>query len=1415
MKIESIFGLDIPSTKLVSKLKAISFHPTNNRIALAFRKEIYEYDISTGSRLASFKTESEVTHIAHSSTHSVLVAALHNGCFSILDLNTNTLTAFHIPIKKEEGRSPSCFSLSNTRPMVFYSRAPSKFFGKDNIVYGMEMFSDSKHRVEYTHKKQITAITTHPSKSMMASASSDGIIKIWETNSHNLVFQIEEYEGNRKERQPVTSLCFYDNGSSSDFDLLVSGTREGNIKVWFIPINSSNNPQQQQQPRVVSYINTEEGINSLLFHPIFPCLLYLNAKGCLNALDVGHLIYSTSGGPKMKSLLSEFEMLEPYYAALHRTRETKKRNIPIVNASIHPKSGLIAFYGKNFQISELNSRVIKGTIVADRFPVFQIYDSTNPQSVLPQSATINCNLEMLLSPKKHVNSDELIPDSGTLDYNIPFTTIPYIDVLSKAPNYSLLAYELKKEKVQVLISSLRATQDLYPYYRLTKSKYSNNRRSLLLFYEKLLNSSNTYESDVSKYFFTKIDDVSSKALPQIQKGVDGGFLNDFGRDYVVLSEGGDVLKVYLNNELQSDIKLKQKLKYISTSPFDKSILYCTTNTNQLGFATSIEDKTQKRLQFDSSKVFHLRDNETLIDIQWQREPCCNEMCLIGVLTSRRVMILSQDLSCLACVESPSLQCFYFQSILWMGTVLLYNTKQAIYCLYPYGQTNLTNTSVGTLDQNDAVLCAALCDRVYFISHKDRVPVITCRYINIVEPLLLGILSIPKEKLNNEQKGDLLKKVTERFDCRSISEKTLICLEQASYPDLATELITNSVFNFSWELRLRLAKSSMNFSYALEVLISQHDVESHHRNGFVDSNSKFYHHFIDLATTALEYGQFSVALKCFDMINDVWGLFNLFATTGNANGLKLLAFRCKDSPDFYSIFTACTLLIGEENLYINNEDFDVKIHDWPLKVSVHREFEVSTEIKGRMLAVDKKDQLTQSNNNLPLLTNAPSIGIPTQNVNEDEISKIDTKDLFKWLGYTSELELSKENWEEIGFKDEFGAGGKVDDDEMSTIEVSKAKSSTSSGLEKINLPPVPVDIKHSTSSPTVSDNQTSHDHHNEKSEVDEDTSDVMSTKEKKNKDDNTDSDSSDEEEDEYDRKTKVFQGLKIKEEVIYKEASANDIRSSMAGLGGLSLGGGATSSRNRRRRGTLKEPIAPINEQSSTESDEKSTSSASLKKEKEEDKLKLVNIDPAQCLKDGMTAIEKGDFKEARNQITNALSALVKDNTQILKKNNIILCVNYKLLIYLLAKIRVIEGQNDTKELARLATFASQTNVINKHKFVCYNMAIKRNLNASNFGITSVVIKQFLPLSESVPKLKEELQKRYEECGQHNFVNNDKELEASFNKSSQENPIKFCWKTFALLGQHHSKCSYCSALFANSDQLESTCPFCTYGNIEEQ
>ena len=191
-----------------------------------------EYDLISGSRVAQYTTESEITHLEHAHTHNVLVAALKNGCFSALDLTSHTLTAFHVPIKSSEKRPVSYFAISRTRPFMFYVR------DKGLAVSGIEMFADSKNRVEYTHRKQISCITVHPKKNVMASASIDGNIRIWNTESHQIVASFEEYGTDKNQRSAVTTLCFFSNYGSSkgntQHDLLVTGTRSGKLQIWYI-----------------------------------------------------------------------------------------------------------------------------------------------------------------------------------------------------------------------------------------------------------------------------------------------------------------------------------------------------------------------------------------------------------------------------------------------------------------------------------------------------------------------------------------------------------------------------------------------------------------------------------------------------------------------------------------------------------------------------------------------------------------------------------------------------------------------------------------------------------------------------------------------------------------------------------------------------------------------------------------------------------------------------------------------------------------------------------------------------------------------------------------------------------------------------------------------------------------------------
>jgi hypothetical protein len=149
------------------------------------------------------------------------------------------------------------------------------------------------------------------------------------------------------------------------------------------------------------------------------------------------------------------------------------------------------------------------------------------------------------------------------------------------------------------------------------------------------------------------------------------------------------------------------------------------------------------------------------------------------------------------------------------------------------------SSICTLDTPDCVLVTVLSDRLIFASNQKNSVKLVMRFIRIIEPLLSSILSV-----NDSDRDKQLQLACSRFDCRFISEKVLNLLEKNGYSNLSNELISESQFSFDWKLRYKLAKTSLNFSYAFNILSNSY-FEKNEDDEYCDSNSEFYLYFIEL------------------------------------------------------------------------------------------------------------------------------------------------------------------------------------------------------------------------------------------------------------------------------------------------------------------------------------------------------------------------------------------------------------------------------------------------------------------------------------------------------------------------------------------------------------------------------------------
>jgi WD40 repeat protein len=1476
--------------------------------------------------------------LEHAHTHNVLVAALKNGCFSALDLTSHTLTAFHVPIRTTEKRACSYFAVSRTKPFIFYVR------DKSLAVSGIELFADSKNRVEYAHKKQVSCITVHPKKSVMASASIDGNIRIWDTVSHQLLVSFDEFGTDKMQRSAVTSLSFFSSYGASknnnQNDLLVTGTRSGKVQVWYITPNEA--------PRVIASMKINEWVVTTFFHATLPCLMVLNHKGCLKAISIGHLItnFNSGTGPSMKGILTKFEMVDAFYVPLHDTSyATTQKNlrslVPAISAKINDNSGLLVFFGKNYQVSNLNTPNVHGVIVSEYFPVFNTVDQSEfPASTLPICTTFPFSLDMVLDNKKTSDSSDTNgPFSDETIFELPISELLYLDTFTATPHDILMKYNIATDSAQKL-QLIKTSPSLAEFHRCIQMKSNKSQTKLLIFYQKQAQQSSYNTANRTRLFHYL--DLSKKAeIPPLESGLDGDFFeadNDSNREYFILEEDGMNMKIYEfgDSGAISTIKLSTRVNRVFSCPFKKDvILYYIKSHSMLAFA-------QSDLTIDVNRChnkFYLRQNEVPISIQWQKGYPNHNNYLIGLLTTHRVLILDEQLQIRASVESPlqTRKSLYFQSCLWVGSVLFYNTCSTVYCLCPNMFTespgSYTNFALCTLEHSNSVLSGVLFDRIFFTCYRGNCPQMSVRYVNIVEPLILSIIA-----LNNETKESKLKwlqSVVSKFDCRSVSERTLFALERSGFADLASELITHSVYDFSWELRFRLALHSLQFAYAYEILLAQYQrgvlqdqVESNQspmsprfdskrnfkfereRMFFMDeeycsTTSPYYNYFVELAEMSLEHAKYPIAAKCYDIVNDPWSLFRLFSmfcVRPAVVPLARLAMRCKNSPDLYSIYMACRVVLGdayneqeEEELqaailyYMGKMRLSLNLNtldnmEWrtlpqpsapqPSTTITKRHYDLGTSFKAQMKIKQEKKQEMEN----PL----PNLSVPS-----DSVEPIPLSNFIKWMGYTSaEAKKSENDWDKIDFTGEFGKGSgrrlsqtmsQDDDSSADTISVQphnkKAipKQGSRPSLPSLDLPSTgrvpPLSFHTTTTGQSTTDDpalETERDADDETDMMSESTATNAQVDEEGfvvrpdldsvrkvymggSSSDENNSSGSDGEVDSYKKKRKLFRKLRIKDKSEAVPAAKVDISSfaisgPRASVSLSSSSSGSSTARSKRRsRAPIRATEIVANEPQQNSSDDTTSNTTSgdsspqinVNNQPVAPSTTTTHINPSESLKNGMALMEQGKYREAKNCVNEAISALVNDSTEVLKKTNLLLCVRYKLVILMLANNQRLEakpGPTQIRDLARNSFLLSQVKVVAKHQVICRNMARKRNLQANNFGCTAIVTRQLLPLTP--PQHRPEVEKCLNHCQEQSFSNEDKDLEAELLWAEQQMkqrgedpeflPMRFCWRTFDLFKQdvhEYLECPYCTAMYAPNEeakiQPEKICSYCSYGTLEMQ
>jgi hypothetical protein len=207
-------------------------------------------------------------------------------------------------------------------------------------------------------------------------------------------------------------------------------------------------------------------------------------------------------------------------------------------------------------------------------------------------------------------------------------------------------------------------------YRITATRFSSPPDSVLIFYERA--SVSSYTQAGSRFQVQKVTIKGKASVGALVDGIDGGWLND---RYLILHEDGQSITLYSNGSPETIPLSIRAARVFCFNANEGTVIYHNATVNALGYAST--DGSHK-FQFNNDKLLHLREGETMVDLQYQQDSLAGSY--LGCITTQRVMILSTDLKILASMESNSNRKLAFNSIIWCGNALLFNSVDTLYSI---------------------------------------------------------------------------------------------------------------------------------------------------------------------------------------------------------------------------------------------------------------------------------------------------------------------------------------------------------------------------------------------------------------------------------------------------------------------------------------------------------------------------------------------------------------------------------------------------------------------------------------------------------------------------------------------------------------------------------------------------------------
>ncbi|KAF8410020.1 hypothetical protein HHK36_002540 [Tetracentron sinense] len=833
----------------------------------------------------------------------------------------------------EGGRAPTKIKTDLKKPIVnlaCHPRLPVLYVAYvDGLIRAYNIHT---YAVHYTLQLDNTikligagAFAFHPTLEWIFVGDRRGTLLAWDVSTER-PSMIGICSSTQVGSQPITSMAWL-----PMLRLLVTLSKDGTLQVWKtrVVVNPNRPPMQANffEPAAIESIDITRILSQQEGEAVYP-LPRIKALVVHSKLNLAALLFAiVTGGDNVKNRAAYTrEGRKQLFAVLQSARGSSASVLKEKLSSLG-SSGILADHQLQTQLQEHHLKGQAQLTISDVARKAFLYSHFMEGHA--KSAPISRLPLITISHANHHLKDIPVCQPFHLELNIfnkENRVIHYPVRAFYVDGINLMAYNLCSGGDSIykkLYSSVPGNVEYYPKTML----YSTKQHLFLVVFEF---SGATNEVVLH---WEKTDFQIAIGKGSTVKGRDAAFIGPNENQFAILDDDKTGLALYIlpglasqemgeNNgaleQNESDdsnvgsvrgplqFMFETEIDRIFSTPLESTVMYASHGSHiglaKLihGYRISTDDGQHISTKTEGKKSIKLKVNEIALQVYWQETLKGH---VAGVMTSRRVLIVSADLDILASssmkfdkgVPSISSTDKILVSLLWVGPALLFSTTTAISVL---GWDSKVRTIL-SISMPYSVLVGALNDRLLLANptdinprQKKGVEIKSC-LVGLLEPLLIGFATMQQNFHQKLDLSEILYQITSRFDSLRITPRSLDILSRGSpvCGDLAVSL-SQAGPQFTQVLRCIYAIKALRFSTALSVL----------KDEFLRSRdypqcpptSHLFHRFRQLGYACIKYGQFDNAKETFEVISDFESMLDLFICHLNPSAMRRLAQKLEDA-----------------------------------------------------------------------------------------------------------------------------------------------------------------------------------------------------------------------------------------------------------------------------------------------------------------------------------------------------------------------------------------------------------------------------------------------------------------------------------------------------------------------------------------